>query len=198
MMVVMAGFGLTTTTRIIVGFTYLTEMFPKKRQVVAVTINLVENSTVYILGTIYFWQVSRNWFYFVLFGYIVSVTTCLMSFFVPESPRFLLAHGKLEETKKAINLIAKFNFKPPIDWSKIDLSAAKSDKEQLTAQFTPFIKRYTLSIKNLPPNTDLPTFHRMMSRRMTSLVDLSQVEEKVDLSAPHSPQRSFHVSFENK
>ena len=129
MIVVMAGFGLTTTTRLIVGFTYLTEIFPKNRQVAVVTINLVENSVVYILGTIYFWQISTNWFYFVLLGYIVSVVTCILAFFIPESPRFLLAHGKVEETKKAINLTARLNFKPPIDWSKVDMNAAKSDKE---------------------------------------------------------------------
>ena len=129
MIVVMAGFGLTTTTRLIVGFTYLTEIFPKNRQVAVVTINLVENSVVYILGTIYFWQISTNWFYFDLLGYIVSVVTCILAFFIPESPRFLLAHGKVEETKKAINLIARLNFKPPIDWSKVDMNAAKSDKE---------------------------------------------------------------------
>ena len=86
MIVVMAGFGLTTTTRLIVGFTYLTEIFPKNRQVAVVTINLVENSVVYILGTIYFWQISTNWFYFVLLGYIVSVVTCILAFFIPESP----------------------------------------------------------------------------------------------------------------
>jgi len=129
MLAVMGGFGMTTSTRTVIGYTYLTEMFPKNRQVLVVVLCLCEVSLIYMAGTFYFWQIGRASFNFLLVGYVICIVTGIMGLIIPESPRFLLAHGKFEEAKKALDFIAKLNFRPAFDWSKIDLTSAKSDKK---------------------------------------------------------------------
>jgi len=125
MMAVMAGFGMTTTTRMTVGITYMQELFPTHRQVLILVMFWVEGSLIYMLCTIYFWKISKDWFNFVLIGYILCILTTGLSLIVPESPRLLLAQGRIEEFKKALDFVAKVNFRPKFDWSKIDLTSAK-------------------------------------------------------------------------
>jgi uncharacterized membrane protein len=52
----------------------------------------------------------------VWFGFLLNIISFIMSFFIPESPRWLLANGREEEAKIAINRIAKFNrIKEPLN-----------------------------------------------------------------------------------
>ena len=55
---------------------------------------------------------------------------------------------------------------------------------------------FTIQIGNLPPETDLPTFRRLLSSRVSSFsMDQTQVVEQGH--SFHS-QRSFRVSFTSK
>ena len=171
MLAVMGGFGLTATTRMTIGITYMQELFPTNRQVLILVMFWCEGSLIYMACTIYFWKVSRDWFNFQLVGYILCLLTTALSFFMPESPRFLLAHGRIEEFKKAIDLVAKINFRTKFDWSKIDLTSAKREKQELIDTQVTLPNLFTIQIKNLPLDTDLPTFCRLLSSRMSSVVD---------------------------
>ena len=53
--------------------------------------------------------ISVNCFYFVYFASAVSILTSLLTFFIPESPRFLYGGNQLEECAKVLKKIAKYN-----------------------------------------------------------------------------------------
>ena len=80
----------------------------------------MEQCVIYCFCIFYFWFFGDNWFLLALAGFLMSLVTTLMTLFVPESPRLLMAHGKLEETKSAIDTLAWWNGKT-IEWSKIEL-----------------------------------------------------------------------------
>ena len=122
----------------------------------------------------------------------------------PESPRLLLAQGRIEEAKRAINLIARLNMSAPIDWDSVDLSSLKKC-EGVVQRLAPLgpplgLMVFTIEISNVSPQTDLPSFRRMLSNRMSSRLDETQVVE-ASSSSPlsfYSSQRSFRVSFGSK
>ena len=64
---------------------------------------------IYIVATIYFWKINKHWFWFVLVGYIWNLISLIGLAWMPESPRFLVAAGKLQAARKAFQTIAKWN-----------------------------------------------------------------------------------------
>ena len=47
-----------------------------------------------LCGVIYFTFLSKNWFWFVLIGYIWEVWATVGSFLIPETPKYLLKSGR--------------------------------------------------------------------------------------------------------
>ena len=83
-------FGLATTIRVNVGFVYMMELMPKRLQgFYSSAYNTLEGS-VLLLATLYFWFVSKHWFYFSLIGFSFAIYSGVSAFFVPESPRLLI------------------------------------------------------------------------------------------------------------
>ena len=99
MAAIMLGFGMTSTTRLTIGITYLVELFPKKRQTTLLVVFFSESALTYTLCTIYFWKLGKDWFDFVVVGYTVCAIALMLSFLIPESPRTLFALGKIDEGK---------------------------------------------------------------------------------------------------
>lgn len=71
----------------------------------------IEEASIYVIAIIYFWLISKHWFYYTLVGYIWQILTVLLVGFLPESPRFLVSVGKLDEAKKSLETIARWNRK---------------------------------------------------------------------------------------
>ena len=69
----------------------------------------MQEASIYVLGTIYFWKVSRHWIYFCLMGYAFQLASLILLIWVPESPRYLVKVGKLEEARKVFQIIASWN-----------------------------------------------------------------------------------------
>lgn len=69
----------------------------------------------YCICILYYWLIGNNWFPLTATGCIISAVTALMTLPLPESPRLLLAQGRLEEAKACFDLIARWNGKK-IDW----------------------------------------------------------------------------------
>ena len=64
---------------------------------------------IYPLATIYFWKISTHWIYFCIIGYVLSFWSVVSSFFLPESPRFLIDQQKLDEAEKNCKIVAAWS-----------------------------------------------------------------------------------------
>ena len=135
MLGVMIGWGLASTTRLTIGLTYLVELYPKNQQTRIIVFCFSESAVIYILCTVYFWQVGKDWFNFVAVGYTLCILSLIVSFMVPESPRTLFALGRIEEGKNALDFMAKINRRPAFDWNKIDLSVVHRCLENQKERF---------------------------------------------------------------
>ncbi len=71
--------------------------------------NAFDNLTMTVI-CIYFKSVSKHWRYLFDFMVIVGITSfCILIFFVPESPKWLLLRGKQSEAIVVFNKIAAIN-----------------------------------------------------------------------------------------
>ena len=90
MICVIFGFGALSSIRVNVGYVYLMELVPTKNQALHGTIWNNSECLIYPLAVIYFWQISKNWIYFSVIGYVLQIWSFFVSFFLPESPRWLI------------------------------------------------------------------------------------------------------------
>lgn len=90
MIVVTTIFGMMTTIRVNIGFVYMMEMMPKRKQSFYASLYNTFEGTILLQGTIYFWFISKDWIYFTLFGFALQCWNCIAILFVPESPRWLI------------------------------------------------------------------------------------------------------------
>lgn len=81
------------------------------------------DATTYLLATLYFWKVSKDWIYFASIGYVWSFVSAIGSWFLPESPRYLCEKGKMYELERSLKVIAKINGKE----LKFDAELFKTD-----------------------------------------------------------------------
>ena len=84
-------FGLSVTARYYVGYTYNLEMQPSNYHVLVSTTMFLFESLVYIFICIFFWVISDRWKLLQIPNLVLSVTGTFALFFMPESPRFLVA-----------------------------------------------------------------------------------------------------------
>ena len=69
---------------------------------------------------LFYWLVSNETIYVSVLGYTICIITTVLAFFVPESPRFLVAKGRTAEVQSALNRMAWINRKE-IAWTKQEL-----------------------------------------------------------------------------
>ena len=90
MLIVMFLFGCLTTIRLNISFVYLMELFPKKYQSFYASAFCTLDSMQLFLATMYFWFISKHWFYFTIIGLVMQIYNCITILFIPESPRLLI------------------------------------------------------------------------------------------------------------
>ena len=101
--------GLASSLRLQVGFNYLIELFPKSHQVLAGTIYCVFDGIVYMITTLYFWKIDRDWSNYYLFVFGANIICLIGTSFLPESPRMLVNLGKESEAIESLERIACCN-----------------------------------------------------------------------------------------
>ena len=62
-------FGMASSLRGNIGYIYLMELMPKSKQTLVGTCYAVGEAMVYFIGTIYFWKISKDWYYLTMIGY---------------------------------------------------------------------------------------------------------------------------------
>ena len=65
-------------------------------------------------------MIGNSWFTMAFTGYLWCVISMILVLPFPESPRLLLAQGKLQEFKKALDMLASWN-NCKINWDQFDL-----------------------------------------------------------------------------
>ena len=73
--------------------------------------NLSGNTILLISYVIFYWLVSNDTRIVSSLGCALCILTTILAFFVPESPRFLVAKGRASDVQKAFNRMAWFNRK---------------------------------------------------------------------------------------
>jgi MFS family permease len=92
-------FGTASVGRCSISFLYLMELLPKAQQILVGTILQVHNSVLVVFGCIYFWKISKNWIWLELYACISGVIAMICTFFMPESPKFLITKNKYDEAR---------------------------------------------------------------------------------------------------
>ena len=67
------------------------------------------DALVYMFATIYFWAGVKNWIYFALIGQFLAIFSAIACYFLPESPRYLLATKRYAALILILEKMAKFN-----------------------------------------------------------------------------------------
>ena len=119
MMGAMFVFGCLSSIRICVGYNYMIEMMPKSGQTASGTVWMIFEGAIPLFCAIYFWLVSTNWLGFYMCGYGMSAFALIGTFFLPESPRYMLETGKMSELRQALEQIARWNGKT-FEWDQFD------------------------------------------------------------------------------
>ena len=73
-------FGTLISFRNSIGFIYFLELVPKKNRAAAGTAYCVIDGLVYPFLVIYFWKISKDWFWLLLIGYAFQIMGCICSF----------------------------------------------------------------------------------------------------------------------
>ena len=102
MIVITFVFGLMTTIRVNVGFVYMMELMPKRKQTFYATIYNIVEGTCLLYGTVYFWFISKDWIYFTSIGFVFQTFNIITVWFLPESPRLLIELKRFDEAEIAL------------------------------------------------------------------------------------------------
>lgn len=103
------GFGFLASIRQVTGFIYFLELLPVKNRIATAVIFTLIDGLTYQFVVIYFWFISKHWFWLILFAYCMQITGAILSWFLPESPVYLLELERRQETVEVFKSIAKFN-----------------------------------------------------------------------------------------
>lgn len=86
-------------------------MFPKRSQIIAGTGWCVLDGACYMVTTLFFWKVNRDWSTYFLIVFAVNVFSLVGTCFLPESPYILHRLRKDGEAMESLQRIAKCNGK---------------------------------------------------------------------------------------
>ena len=79
--------------RVNIGYPYMKELMPRSVQTKMTTIWCSLDAVIYVFASVYFWKISKQARYFELVGFIWVCISCILMYWVPESPRFLVSSG---------------------------------------------------------------------------------------------------------
>jgi len=124
-------FAVFTVGCLIATFSYVTEIVESKYRNAVNTFYQCIFSLGYLIETAVAYR-SRHWKSLMLALSFIASPFLLFAFIMPESPRWLFASGRIEEGKKVVNKIARFN-NHKLDenlWEKVQLNVPIKEKNR--------------------------------------------------------------------
>lgn len=85
------------------------EFLPSSKTTFIGTVLQMNNGLVVIYMALYFWFISRQWYWIELMVIGMTIVVIFCSLFFPESPKFLLSKQRWDEARAAITKISKIN-----------------------------------------------------------------------------------------
>ena len=101
--------GLMCTTRAQVGIIYMFENSPKRLINPTMTCFFIFEAVIGILGAIYFTWISKDAFGFMMLGYSFQIIGTITVYCIPESPKWLVKKGLIQEAQVVFERIARTN-----------------------------------------------------------------------------------------
>jgi MFS family permease len=101
--------GLTCPGKSNIAYVYLLELVPTKMQTSVGTVLLLADGSTMIFLSLYFRFISRDWLPFQIFALSFAALGFLVTLLAPESPKYLYSYKKYKESRKALEIISKFN-----------------------------------------------------------------------------------------
>lgn len=102
-------FGLSSTARYYVGFSYLLEIQPKSHQVMASTVMFLFESFIYVIICLYFWFYRGPWQYLQIPNMAFTFLGIIYLFWTKESPRWLVSKKRYSDARKVFKWIGMQN-----------------------------------------------------------------------------------------
>jgi len=84
-------------------------MVPTGWKTLAGTLMHAINSLTFIFSSLYFWHVSKDWRWLIIYAMCANVVTCVAVLFIPESPLYCHSVRDYEKARDSIQKIASFN-----------------------------------------------------------------------------------------
>ena len=130
-----------------------------------------------LVAALYFSYISKNWFYLIFAGYIAQIIGVVGSFFIPESPLYLIKSGQIKEAQKVFASIAKVNGVDP------DLVSPKRFQAIFgkdTSDTSLELKEYALKVGVIGVNTEAEA-EIILEKAVASVVEIQAIDnEKIE------------------
>ena len=96
MITIMFLFGMLNSIRVNIAYIYLMELVPSNSQTYTTSALFIFECFITVFSVIYFWKISLHWVWLASIGYVFNFIAVVLGFFLPESPRYLIATGKID------------------------------------------------------------------------------------------------------
>lgn len=107
--VVQFWLGVATIGRFTCGFVLLTELVPEKSASLAGTSYMIGDAVCTLYYTFYFRYISKDSLPLWWVSLFLNVVGFGLTFFIPESPKWLVSQGQYQQAKRNFKKIAKMN-----------------------------------------------------------------------------------------
>ena len=109
LIICMTTFGMMATIRVQVGVNYMYESVRRDQYTTLYSIIAMGEGICGLYATLHFMFISKSYFGLLMVAYVWLGLAAISAFFYPESPRYLIKSGQVDEAGEAFNQAASFN-----------------------------------------------------------------------------------------
>ncbi len=107
--------GMLSCIRVNMSFIYGSEIIKNTHSTVIFSFYNTFDGWTMITASLYFKYISKDWMYLYSYFFSLCLVGMTISFFMPESPRYLICIGDFKRARDSFNFIARLNGRKPLD-----------------------------------------------------------------------------------